>query len=391
MKKRLLCTILIMVIMFGATVPSYAEAWGTGDVTYVRNSLATIVAQILEINSKMGAIDGSGRTVWDNILLSINQLAGWLVPVGARPSSAATMLDSIVVLTNYAMNHLPDISVISGYVGSWMNTNNSYLNALRESLTNNWNSYSYNTTQDRWSKMAHYLLYPQDSTSAQYGWYQITMIGSDGNTYEQGVPWNGGTPIGNVALLVKWSNENNIRMHQDFMNKALTDYTGQLGIWDSQGETLTQDGWSPTSAINGLYKYLAYTQRDVARLTYVLASDEEIETREKARQNQEAVLDNFVDPEGSGSVSASNFSDIASASDSFKDNMNTGVSASGIFDVFNGDHISEWFSTETANELNNVRIGRRSLKASSPQPTYETPLLDAKMTELLGIFGGDGE
>lgn len=382
--KKVLSFTIALCLVFASVLPVYAEAW-TSEQAYQTNqgvvSLVSLVTNIYSLLQTNFGASGDIALMGENIA----KLVSWLAPDGYKPSDYHSLWEICLDMGTALYQYLPYIPNIANYVSSWMGQNNNYLNSLREGLTNNWSSYSYNTTQDRWSKMAHYLLYPKDSTSAQFGWYEMTMIGSDGVAYQQGIPWNGGTPLGNIALINKWSNENAIRMHQDFRNIAFTDYTGQLGIWDSQGDTLTQEGWSPTSAINGLYKYLAYTQRDVARLTYVLASDEEIETREKAKATQTAVMDDFVDPDGVGAASVDDFGSISDASSGVQSNFNTGVSAGGVWNVFERNY--EWFSQETANNLSyQPQRSKKSLKAA-PDQEYETPYLDSYYDELHDIIG----
>lgn len=177
----------------------------------------------------------------------------------------------------------------------------------------------------------------------------------------------------------------------------LTDFDSQLSIWDSQGNTLSQSYWTPTSGFNGLYKYLAYTQRDVARLTHVYASDEEIAARDAARQNQTAVVNNFVDGNGVGSVSASDLGDMASVSGSLQSNFDTGASVSGVFAFFSNGSSTNWFSQATADALDTSNGSIPGDPDPDPgvdfsiNPTRsnysDTPLLDAYYEEIYDLLG----
>lgn len=161
-------------------------------------------------------------------------------------------------------------------------------------------------------------------------------------------------------------------------NQLYTDVDSQLSIWDSQGNTLSQSYWTPTSGFNGLYKYLAFTQRDVARLTHVYASDEEIAARDAARQNQTAVVNNFVDGNGVGSVSASDLGDMASVSGSLQSNFDTGASVSGVFAFFSNGSSTNWFSQATKDALDTNQTRSNSC---------DTPLLDAYYEEIYDLLG----
>ena len=286
--------------------------------------------------------------------------------------------------------YLPHIPTIANYVGSWMSTNNSYLNDLQRALTQDrYGDYSEWSTRDTIEMANRYLLYTQPfghlidgKVNGQYNWYYVR---NNGQSITDWGYWQYGTPLGNIAFLLSVLNKNFVDSYTYKWNAMLTDYTGQLGIWDSQGDTLTQEAWSPTSAINGLYKYLAYTQRDVARLTYVLASDEEIATREKARETQTAVMDDFVDPDGAGAASVDDFGSISDASSGVQSNFNTGVSAGGVWNVFERNY--EWFSQETADNLSyQPQRSTRNLKAA-PDQEYDTPYLDSYYEELHNIIG----
>lgn len=148
---------------------------------------------------------------------------------------------------------------------------------------------------------------------------------------------------------------------------------------------LTTSTFTPTSATNGIYTYLAGIQNPLARLAYVHASDEEIAARQKAEANQTAVVNNFIDPNGSGSLPTSSIGSVSDMSDSFKDNFSTDASPTGLFDIFNSDHGS-WFSQETADQLDTTNINNRSLKAA-PSDDFDTPLLDQQIEEIYNALG----
>lgn len=162
------------------------------------------------------------------------------------------------------------------------------------------------------------------------------------------------------------------------------------------GETLNRTSWTdlsnvtwqPYSLGNGLIRMLQYIQTPVARLSYVLASDERIAAQEAAAANEEAVVDNFIESTGNGSASTSDFTSISSASDGFKNNFNSGASAGGIWDVFNSDH-GNWFSQSIADSLDTSGSGNRLLKSG---PSFETPLLDQQIEDIyksLGVMSND--
>lgn len=366
--------------MVCSTAPVFADAWTSTQATQT-NQAVRVIEDILSNFWETAA--GSSAPVlysWQDFMYEFLRFSEFLVPRGSWQGQTS--------LWDIVNNSLPGIySYINGYFGNFnteLTTQTSYINDLRMSLTNYKNNQGFTAQESR--IFAHRQLISNLETSQ----YEVDNILNNGQTNIGLRSWTLGTPLGNIALILDLINKNIAREYNYRWTADLTHYNDNLTTWDSQGDTLQQVAFTPDSAIQGLYRYLAFTQRDVARLTYVLASDEEITAREKARDNQNAVLDNFIDDTGDGAISTNDFGSVADASKDIKDNLNTGVSASGIFDVFTGDHTSAWFSQTTANELDRTQENRSLLKANGLGASdYDTPLLDEKMNELLSIFGGD--
>lgn len=198
--------------------------------------------------------------------------------------------------------------------------------------------------------------------------------------------WNGGSPLGNIALLEQRINDNIV---QSYLYRWSADLTGfnsnQTALnWGN----LSNSTFTPLSATDGIYKWLSSIQAPVARLSYVLANEQEIGARDAAAMNQETVVDNFIDSSGNGSASTNDFTSISSASDGFKTNFNSGASAGGIWDVFNSDH-GNWFSQSIADSLDTSGSNNRNLKSGS---SFETPLLDQQIGDIykaLGVISDD--
>lgn len=372
--QRWITYILIMAIMVCFTAPVFAEAWTSNQATQVTNHVSNIRTYIYD-----WIFDDSDAYTWRSFMYEFWRLSEFLIPRGSYQGQTS--------LWDIINTSLPGIySYINGYFGTYstqLTTQTGYINDLKTALTN-YNYMANSMTPEQIRKNSHYSL-----INGEGDWTMLYLPNSGGiSTYTYS--WTRGTPLGNIALMFKNFNNSFVYGYKNRWTADLTHYNDNLTTWDSQGDTLQQVAFTPESAIQGLYRYLAFTQRDVARLTYVLASDEEITAREKARDNQNAVLDNFIDDTGDGAISTNDFGSVADASKDIKDNLNTGVSANGIFDVFTGDHTSAWFSQTTANELDRTQANRSLLKANGLGASdYDTPLLDEKMEELLSIFGGD--
>lgn len=144
---------------------------------------------------------------------------------------------------------------------------------------------------------------------------------------------------------------------------------------------LTSGTFIPVSITDGVYNWLNSIQQPVARLSYVLASDERIAAQEAAAANEDAVVDNFIDSTGDGAASPSDIGSVSDLSSGYKQNFGTDASPSGIFDIFNSDHAT-WFSQETKNQLDTTTPTRLTKSSQS-----ETPLLDKQIDDIYNALG----
>lgn len=366
--KRIICLIISLCLILGSFSFAFAEAWTTTDVYYLRQDVSNMYDEILAIGR---AFYGSLGVMYN----SVSEMMSWLSPQGNFGTGGTISGLTLYEILDYIawnidtdwnsefaqLNTLPSIT--------------SYLLSLNNGLTTI-GSGNGNSTNLRLNSHPGFL-------SNWQGDYNLAVFGNSSlDDRSVAYNWAQGSPLGNIALVLKSLNQNLYYSSFAFLN----DWNDTLSVWDSQQATLTQEVFIPKSGINALYKYLAYTQRDIARLTYAYASDEELEAREQAKANQEQIFDDFIDPSGNGAVSTTDLGDMAGISLGIKDNLDTGVSAGGIFDVFTGNHSNEWFSQATYNELMGIRA-TRDIKSSGSD--YSTPLLDQQMNDLLSLFGGD--
>lgn len=392
--KKILSITIALCLIFASVLPVYAEAWSSEQAyqtTQAARSLVSLVTNIYSLLQTNFGASGDLALMGENIA----KLVSWFAPDGYKPSDYHSLWEICLDMGTALYQYLPSIPTISSYVSSWMASNNNHLDRLDYVFTNQLNKYAYHFSANEMRAFLHQQLVNRNDDGTYSAVYNLpTINGINGSVGYTTKNWAYGTGIGNIALILQQGMVNDSNIFSYINKVAFTDYTGQLGIWDSQGETLTQEAWSPTSAINGLYKYLAYTQRDVARLTYVLASDEEIETREKARETQTAVMDDFIDPEGGAAASTENFGEIASGSENVKQNFSTGYSVSNMWGAFGSEHYG-WFSQECADALDTSTAstsGNRILKNDKhDESNYNTPLLDEYYRQILSLGGGNDD
>lgn len=106
-----------------------------------------------------------------------------------------------------------------------------------------------------------------------------------------------------------------------------------------------------------LFDYLGYTgenlTRELTKLRFVLASDDDIQMKQEEKPNEDAVKDNFFG-NGEGSVSTSNISDAAGLTSSAKDTFGGAGSAGDVFVVAGNQDTYSFFSEAVANDLDAV-------------------------------------
>lgn len=378
--KRIICLIISLCLILGSFSFAFAEAWTSTEAQQVTSDVLAIKTYLQTFLTTYNVNGGNVRFTFNDLASDVHQILHFVSP-SFSSDTGLTLWDYLFLIgsevnslwsqwtSNLAqLNTLPSIA----------STQSTYFEYFRKALTNR---YSGRTDWD-WAmktENAHVDLIP--GTNGQYPMFYASNGGLQST--QQG-RWMVGTPLGNIAWILREIMKNDTNMYGFRWAADLTGYNAQLSVWDSQGNTLQQTLFTPLSAINGLYNYLAYTQRDVARLTYVLASDEEIEAREEARANQTEVFDNFIDPNGSGSASVNDFADVSSASGNVKQNFSTGYSASSIWDIFNRDHYG-WFSQECADALDTTNSSSNMRKSNNSD--YPTPLLDAYYEEILSLGG----
>ena len=376
MKKFVAITISLCLV-FASVVPSYA-AWG--DVPTDRNYLRDIRDEITSLGL---AFYGSLGTMYN----SVSEFMSWITPSGSFSTSSSITEVTLYEIIDYIAWTLSGngptvydnisstaslLAGISGNLISFQTANNNHLDDLEIGLTNYFrDAQSVNVANRKLN--THTALV---NSSLQYN---VKNIGSNATITTDAISWLNGSPLGNIALILQRLNNSTVDGWDQRWSADLTHYNDTLSTWDSQQDTLTQVNFTPDSAIQGLYRYLAFTQRDVARLAYVMASDEEIEAREKSRDNQTEILDRFIDGNGEGAYGDGDVDTISGGSNAIKNNFNTGVNEDVIWSVFNSNRYS-WFSNDTKN-----------LIQPQTRSEYPTPLLDAYYSEMFSLFESEDE
>lgn len=406
--KKAISLIIALCLILCSVVPSFAAsdvvvtAFYNGSTNSGINAgqvMQSLLNFIVAINTKLPAVTSTG-TVFENIDLRLGHIESWLVPTGSsgtNPSLYQLMLEAGIAFQSY----LPYIPTISSYVSSWMTSNNNYLDYIRKGIGHSFGPFAadngYSLWVDIYNSAHRQLLYANSALTnvptKMDGTYYLPYIYSDGRYVDNGTSqnWNMGTPIGNIALILKRGMQNDGLAFNYRWNADLKHYNDNLTTWDSQGNTLTQVAFTPESAIQGLYRYLAFTQRDVARLTYVFASDQELLAREQQQDVTDAVTDIFLDSDIGSSTNVGDIDRLGRFSEIANDNFDTGYGLSNISSIFNNDQYINndgWFTVTTANNLGYYPQTRDLSKSlNNDNLDYPTPLLDSYYNEILSLSG----
>lgn len=382
--KKLLCFLLCLTLIFSSVSLSFAAAtdWSTSD----QQNLSNAASRLYYMNQSAAYYLYNIATNTNNLYNRVTDIYNALFDDSHSIAYWTSAISSWMTPIYTAITAVPtDLSIIQGLLGypttsNGVTTWNPYLKGISDVLINFGYGKNANNpwTVEQAIRYAHYnLLRSPWGTLA--GGYNLPRINGNGTFANENAFWQYGSPLGNLALMLMTLNYNFANSYTNRWTADLTGYNSTQNVlnWGS----LSTSTFTPSSAIDGLYKYLASIQAPVARLSYVLANDQEIDARDAASANQDAVVDNFIDSSGDGAASPSDIGSVSDLSSGYKQNFGTDASPSGIFDIFNADHAS-WFSQETKNQLDTT-IPSRMTKGSMS----ETPLLDKQIDDIYDALG----
>lgn len=349
---------------------------GTIDFTYINVSSFGQFAQELTYSiaaSTQALYERMWEASWDEGGQTLHQGLSYL---WLNLDNIETNLNSYLPTMESYLSNLPTIS-------SRVNTTNTRLNTINTTL---------GTTNTTLSNIYSGLVNPNSSS----GWSTYLTNNPIFNLKRYRQVSNGGTTADIDRTITDWNPINQIWFWLYSLNDssvlAFRDLTS--GIFASPAnppqwldKDLNATVLPRTSLWYDIRTLGVNLNNIVARLGYVLASDEDIEARTAAQAQQSAAVDDFIDSSGSASVSLSDLGDIADMSSGLKDYFDVDVSPGLVFDSIGGNNGSvwHWFSAETRQSLS-VNQGVYSYKGS--QDSSSTPMLDAYYSDLEKILTG---
>lgn len=379
--KRIISITITLCLVFCSVLPVYAEAWTstqannvTSDVNDIQHDISIIemiINMVFRPDSQYDSTpsEGSLQMMAINLAEIRNMLETWLIPRNITSSTGYLGLwDYVWYLANQVG------TLWGGWDGYFSHlvvlpSINTNINDLELGLTNYFRDAESVNVVNR--KLNTHTALVNSKLE-----YTIKNINSSNVISEEILDWQNGSPLGNIAVILQRMANNDTTGLGLFLDHTVGT---TFGIWDSRDSTVPVEepnAWTPYSAVHGLYTYLAYLQRDVALMSWVVANPSDLIIRQDTEGLNNAYYDNFVDPDSDNTFTAADMDEVGDLASGYKDNFDTGQSASGIWNVFDRNY--DWFSQTTANNL------QPSLTRGPEE--YSTPYLDEYYIELNSIL-----
>lgn len=160
------------------------------------------------------------------------------------------------------------------------------------------------------------------------------------------------------------------------IDSNVSDLTNSLVKSTFDVTTMNDSNFGNATWYSGVYGILY-------RLQQVLADDDDLQMRKDTESNRNSFKENFLDSSADNSVKVSDISSLSSLSTGLRNNFNTGVSPSSLFNFLNDDGFLGpfgWFSSYCKNSM--VTISKSSsyaLRAPSSSSScfdYVTPRMN---------------
>lgn len=406
--KRIICLTITLCLVLGSFSFVFAD-FGSGDSTNLSNTASrlqsiltwlqnnaptyngqsTMNSNLSTISNTLNTINGrliaSGISIatytrdlvdeLDDFHADFQTLMGWLDP--ANGGSTNALLQKIVG----ALTYIGENSGLGSWLADSWQLQSTYLPKLNDldnlqiALTQMDPGVTSGFTSTYWRTHLHQNLFSSANRAA--GIYANPVWDVSQGIVPNDIYAAYGTPLGNIAVIANRTNLNLVNGLEALLHGAVSSQAATN--WGN----LSNSTFTPASGIDGIYKWLSAIQTPVARLSYVLASDQDIEARQAVEVKQDFVVDQFLDDRGQGSFNTIDMANLSLASSDLSSNFNTGQSANGIWNTFSNSNFV-YLSQEAADQLDTTGPNTRMLNKS--HPVYPTPALDRYFEELNQIL-----
>lgn len=318
-----------------------------------------ISSQTTSLNTGLTNIENAVDDVWSRlgiILSSVDQIEGYI--------------DSIEPYLVTLYSYVNDIKGYTDQIETKIDTSNTNTSNIYSVLSNGINIDLGNPWQPYFMPSDDYNF---NNSDWRYAWN--IRLNADGSV-SAGDYYNTNYLILLKRLMQNLSNGINIFGRYMITGVTTSGSDSILTLYDKDLNTTN------TGSTSYWYDFRAWASNissHLARLDFVLASDDEIAAREASQDNQDAFVNDFLDSNGAGSASASDIGDMSGISSGVQDILSTGVSPASAFSSMNSNSSAwDWFKNDTKNALDTTTSNRRNIKSSDS----DTPLLDNYYSDL---------
>lgn len=322
---------------------------------YIRSSINNIYNQLSQYLYSSGT---TGYYLWD-----------W-TPTGGVYQGAPMSAQSVITqLRNMGTYLSKMLSYNTEYA---YQTYQSLLNGLNISFSPYWDDVK-NALDP--NGLGGFPLAIQNSPSQTLARYRQQENGGSTSDLSWDLSVRKGNALGNIFFYLATLNTSAVYFFRDVASGVATGNTSDV----ITNHDLTTTSLGRVSIWSDIRKIGGNLSNHLARLDYVLASDDEIAAREAAQDNQDAFVNDFLDSNGAGSASASDIGDMSGISAGVQDILSTGVSPASAFSSMDSNSSAwDWFKNDTKNALDTTTSNRRNIKSSDS----DTPLLDNYYSDL---------
>lgn len=386
MSKRLFILILCISLVLGSSVPVFAVSSDSAikfkSLFSVSDTKATGSDYSQDIYNYIIGTNGfpavsSGITALRNLITShFYRNSGFTLYYWGAQSGISTSASGSGYFSNYLGSALTNLSSLLANADEQIWDTKQYL-VQTKNLIND--IHSIITSTDSAIEEVKVSNNPDNGFNQSYLWakYSPTTVANSAISWFDGrskLNQNFNAVSSSVLAQITYR----LQLFSNSMVNLAVSLVGSIGSYNLTNTDLTTTALGSSSSLqNDVRNIGSNLSSHLARLAFVLASDEEIAARQAAAANTDQVVDDFINTSGSASASTSDFADVASAGSAMKDALSSNVSPSNAFtSLSSSSNAWDWFSQSTADSLD-------SSTRSNSRRGSSTPYLDSYYNDLL--------
>lgn len=347
--------------------------WLDSDAEALYNRMGGLSGDIQDVVSAIESIPGASD--YSTVLNSIDS------KIKDYTNNFASVENKLQSIINNLVNVNTGLTNIKGDTGSIVtntaNTNTKLDTVITKLGILDDNYTPSNLIQIIYRRNTGSYMYPNaEPVTSNYNPLNVTYVSADSNNQFR-VQVAGTGAKRSIYTMLGYTNTNIVSLFSAMQTLGTTyrvqklDYSDGTPQFDEEGT-----GWNYTYSLADQLHYMNVNMASFfSRMGFVLADDDTIAAKNANKPQEQAVLNQFTGT-GNASASVSDYSDIASGLGSVKGGITTNVSVSNAFGIFNNNDGYNWFTSNTANNLNISGQNNRK-SANEVEYTYYNSQLEA--------------